>query len=98
MAYSPKRPVSWTVVRSPGLLTLIAIEHPQNLLVVRVWVLERPVRVEGEVRLLVLEGAVLDPGPDLVELLPVDAAVLPDVARLGEDYRVLEILQPLLHV
>src|SRR4028119_952609 len=98
MSYSPKRPVSWTVVRSPGLLTLIAIEHPQYLPVVRVRVLERPVRVEGEVRLFVLEGTVLDPGPDLVELLPVHTPVFPYVPGLREDYRVLEILQPLLHV
>ena len=60
MAYSPKRPVSCTVVRRPGLLTLIAIEHPQDLLVVSVRVLERAVRVEDEVLLLVLEGALLD--------------------------------------
>src|SRR5215216_2492531 len=48
MAYSPKRPVSCTVVRSPGCLTLIPIEHPQDLLVVGVRVLERAVRVEVE--------------------------------------------------
>src|SRR4028118_379115 len=98
MSYSPKRPRSWTVVRSPGLLTLIVIEHPQYLLVVRVRVLERPVRVEGKVRLLVLEGAVLDLCPDLVEPLPVDAAIVPYVPGLREDNRVLEVLQPLLHV
>jgi hypothetical protein len=43
MAYSPKRPVSCTVVRSPGCLTLIPIEYLQDLLVVVVRVLERAV-------------------------------------------------------
>src|ERR687890_434710 len=53
MAYSPRRPVSWTVVSRPGLCTLIAIEHPQDLLVVRVGVVERAIRVEDEVLLFV---------------------------------------------
>src|SRR5918998_6006116 len=98
MAYSPKRPVSWTVVRRPGLLTLIAIEHPQDLLVVRVRVLQRAVRVEDEVLLRVLEGAVLDAAPDLVELLAIYAPVVEDVAGLREHDRVLEVLQFLFNV
>src|SRR5918998_145023 len=98
MAYSPRRPVSWTVVRRPGLFTLIAIEHPQDLLVVRVRVVERAIGVEDEIRLSVLERAFLDATPDLVELLPVYAPILEDVAWFGEDDRVLKVLQLLLHV
>src|SRR3712207_3675897 len=82
-AYSPKRPVSCTVGRRPGLLTLIAIEHPQDLLVVRVRVLERPIRVVDEIPFLVLEGRLLDLGLEPVELLAVYAAVVPDVAGPG---------------
>src|SRR3712207_3565250 len=98
MAYSPRRPVSCTVVRRPGLLTLIAIEHPQDLLVVRVRVLERTVRVVDELLLLVLEGPLLHLGLEPVELLAVYAAVVPDVAGPGEDDGLLEVLQALLHV
>src|SRR5215207_729799 len=98
MAYSPKRPVSCTVVRRPGLFTLIAIEHPQDLLVVRMRVLERTVRVVDELLLLVLEGAVFDFGFKPVELVAVYATVVPDVAGPGEDYRILKVLEALLHV
>src|SRR5918997_5926606 len=98
MAYSPKRPASWTVVRRPGLLTLIAIEDPQDLLVVGVRVFERPVGVEREVPLPVLEGTVLYPGPDLVELLPPYSPVVPDIPGLREDDGISEVLQLLLHV
>src|SRR5918998_5494834 len=97
-AYSPKRPVSCTVVRRPGCLTLIAIEDPQYLLVVSVRVLERAVRVEDEVLLPVLEAPLLDLGFKPVELLALYAAVVPDVAGLGEDDGVLEVLQALLQV
>src|SRR5918997_2884834 len=97
-AYSPKRPVSCTVVRRPGCLTLIAIEDPQYLLVVSVRVLERAVRVEDEVLPPVLEAPLLDLGLEPVELLAVYAAVVPDVAGLREDDGVLEVLQALLHV
>src|SRR5215213_6975193 len=98
MAYSPKRPVSCTVVRSPSCLTLIPIEHLQDLLVVGVRVLERAVRVEDELPLFVLEGPLLDLGLEPVELLAVYATVVPDVAGLGEDDGFLEVLQTLLHV
>src|ERR687893_3050769 len=97
-AYSPKRPVSWTVVRSPGCLTLIAIQHPQYLLVVSMRVLERAVRVEDEVLLPVLEGPLLDLGLQPVELLAVYAAVVPDVAGLGKDDGFLKVLEALLYV
>src|SRR5918998_2671279 len=98
MAYSPKRPVSCTVVRRPGCLTLIAIEHPLDLLVIRVRVLERAVWVEDELLLFVLEVAPFDLGLESVVLLAVYATVVPYVAGLREDDGFLEILQALLHV
>src|SRR5215208_8370037 len=98
MAYSPKRPVSCTVVRSPGCLTLIPIEHPQDLLIVGVRVLERAVRVEDELLLFVLEGPLFDLGLEPVELLAVYATVVPDVAWLGEDDGFLKVLEALLYV
>src|SRR4029453_4610807 len=98
MAYSPKRPVSCTVVRSPGCLILIPIEHPQDLLVVGVRVLERAVRVEDEIFLLLLEGPLLDLGLEPVELLTVYTTVVPDVAGLGEDYGIPKVLEALRHV
>src|SRR5215210_77919 len=98
MAYSPKRPVSCTVVSRPGWPTLIAIQHPQHLLVVPVRVLQRAVGVEGERSHAVLERALLDLRPYAVELLAFDAAVVPDVAGFGEDDGVFEVGELLLNV
>jgi hypothetical protein len=56
------------------------------------WGVEGAVRVEDEILLSILEGAVLDAAPDLVELLPVYATVVEDVTRFREDYRVLKVL------
>src|SRR5919112_6058519 len=98
MAYSPKRPASCTVVRSPGCLTLIPIEHPQDLFVVGVRVLERAVRVEDELLLFVLEGPLLDLGLEPVVLLAIYATIIPDVTGLGEDDGFLKVLEALLYV
>ena len=79
-------------------MTLIAIEHPHDLLVVGVRVLERTVRVEDELLLFVLEGSLIDLGLEPVEFVAVYATVVPDVAGPGEDDGLLEVLQALIHV